>query len=143
MNLSVIENEILDFENFINQSTSETRGYRPTDVVFRGLLVAEKLNTVSEKRFALVVEGMLDLVKLVQVQLNGYRQPQAVLRFKFSEEKGWLKNQEIWKNFWSVRLKLGKDLYLLEASLLEELEAEAKEFCKALSSFIKDYVPLK
>ena len=143
MNLAVIENEISDFEGFINTPEAETRGYRPTDVVFRGLLPAEKLVDISEKRFALIVEGMLDLVKLVQVQLNGYRQPQAVLRFKFSQEKGWLKDQNIWKNFWSVRLNLGKDGFVFEAVLLEQIELEAKRFCEGLTAFLKDYVPLK
>lgn len=143
MNLAVIENEISDFEGFINTPETETRGYRPTDVVFRGLVPADKLIEISEKRFALIVEGMLDLVKLVQVQLNGYRQPQAVLRFKFSQEKGWLKDQNVWRDFWNARLELGKANYALNAVLLGQLESEAKKFCEGLTAFLKDYVPLK
>jgi hypothetical protein len=82
---------------------------------------------------------MLDLVKLVQIQLNGYRQPQAVLRFKFSEEKGWLKNQDVWKGFWGIRIGLGCDSFFLEPIRLEEIQLEAQCFTKALKTFIKEY----
>lgn len=136
MNLAVIEKEIFEFETFILNSEAETRGYRPTDVVFRGLLPAEKLSVISEKRFALIVEGMLDLLKLVQIQLNGYRQPQAVLRFKFAEEKGWLKNQKVWKDFWCIRINLGRESNLFEITGLKEIESETQHFINELKAFI-------